>query len=231
MEEAAALGHRQAARRVIKVLVNLVVARAQAVYRVIAREHRAARAVELEHRTDDLALRRRVQVAEAGDLHHDVRQPREFRHRGSPAGELARQRQAGMVEHDRRIGKVARQPRRCGELLPRRLQLEVQAERREPRIARAPARVVQLPGSRLVAHAADKGVLRLRFEQSRAVVAIEPCLRDGDCRQPVLAAQAGDEGHLARRIARVPFGLDVHGAVHIPAACVPTIVRRQIRPL
>src|SRR5437660_12338238 len=81
VEEAAALGHRQAARRVVKVLVNLVVARAQAVYRVIAREHRAARAVELEHRTDAAALRWRLQAAEAGDRRHHHPQPRESRYR------------------------------------------------------------------------------------------------------------------------------------------------------
>jgi len=133
-----------------------------------------------------------------------------------------------MIEHDRRIGKIARQPRRCGELLPARLQLEVQAERREPRIARAPALIVHLPRPRLGAHAADKWVLGLRREHGGAIVAVEPRLRNRHRRQPVLCANGGDEGHLTRRIARVPFRLDMHGALDVPTLRIGAVVGRQI---
>src|SRR5437867_10138920 len=90
VEKIAALGGREAARRLVEAGVDSLEAVAQAVDRVVAREHRAPRAEELDHREHDLALRGGIQVAESGNLHHHVWAAGELGHGRAPAGHVWR---------------------------------------------------------------------------------------------------------------------------------------------
>src|SRR5688572_4225100 len=133
-----------------------------------------------------------------------------------------------MVNDDDRLGEVARETRSLFELPPRRLQLEVQTERRKARVARAPFRVVHHSRLGLVPHGAHEIVVRVRFENTRAVVMMQPRLADRHGRQARFS-NAGDECHLATRISRIPFGLDIDAANYVPLRAIASVVLDEVR--
>src|SRR5688500_3679814 len=125
MEERAAVGFRHAARDLLESRIDGAEARAQAVYRVVAGKHAALDAEKLDRPEDELSHG----GSHAGDLRDHVRGGGKARRGRAPGARVLPERETGVVENDRRVGKVAREPGRVGEVRDGRLQLEVEPER------------------------------------------------------------------------------------------------------
>ena len=179
VEERAALGVREAAGDVVERAPDAVEAVAQAVDRIVAGEHRAPGAEQVDQRERHFSPR---------CAHPDCRGPEIFTatlpQAASPlmaARHAARSVAGGRpawFTHDGGIGKIAREPRR----LARSARHGACSSKCRPSGARraiarrANARRPSCPGFGLLAHAAHEAARRVRFQDCRAIVAIEPGL-------------------------------------------------------
>src|SRR5688572_29697652 len=229
VEERAALLFEETAGELVEARVDLVEACAQPVHREIAGEHGARDTEGVDRGENHLALARHA--AESGEFHRDIRAGSEGGHGGFPAGKVFVGRQARVVEDDDGAREIARKTYGFVELAPRGLQLEVQAEGREPGISCTPFRIVHHPGRGLVPHAADEVVSQLRLQYLRAVVVMEPGLRDRHGRERAFVSDFGNEVHFPGGVARVPLCFHVHAAHHVPLRAVRAVVLQAVSAL
>ena len=166
-----------------------------------------------------------ARLPEARDLDRDVR----ARRRASPSPRASRRgpsalrsaRQAGVVQDDLRLRKIARQRCRLAEMPPGRLQVERQAVLLEQRVAAPPGRIAHR-ARRAFLHLdrvrGSRGLCRMprtrvnaAWPASTASIAriVEPRRRrrcHGESR--VAAITSASQRRLADRVGRVPLGLD-----------------------
>lgn len=249
MEKPFLVGVRQVGDDAFETAIDVVERAAQTVHREVAGEHRPLDAEQGDAFADDpgvvLDAPAPAGLADAGDLQRHVGAFGEARHGPLPGGQpllAAIGRQAGVVEHDQRIGEVARQACGLGEVPPGCLQVEVQAVPGQLGIAATPALVAHqaaqladllraLRTAGLVADAADPCEARLRLQHLGGVRRVQPGLRHHCVGRAMAFGEVMHEAGFAERIARVPLGFHVDRLDHPVCADVAEVVRRQVAAL
>ncbi len=220
---------------------------AQAIDREVAREHAALDAEDPDRIAHDRAVGfdrpRLARLAEARDLDRGIRAGGERRHRGAPAGQAFRAAvggQAGVVEDDPGLRKVARQRSRLLEVPPGRLQVERQPILCEQGEAALPGGVAHRPRrvflhsirrggrSRLVADAADAWERDMAREHRFDLGIVEAPAGDDAVREAFRGDHLGEPAALADRVARVPLGLDEDRLDDVMPGSVAEVVGRHV---
>jgi hypothetical protein len=148
-----------------------------------------------------------------------------------------------VVQHNRRLGKSARDGGRFFEMPERHPQIPGQPVLVEQGKAAQPALILHRPrrtrldaigrgcGDRLRSDAAHQRPFGMRGDHLLGVLGVEPGVRNDGAGEPVLRLHLADPAGLAELIGPVPFGLAMNRRQDVVAGGVMPVILGQVVPL